>query len=220
MLSQVWKAIDNHNTKRTFMRGVRQSFPRDSHAYLRILDAYDKSQAGHGYDRRDTGERYFRHVLAVACIILFYLKIKDPDLVIAAFYHDLPEDKPIIWPIERVLSEVGKRVDKLVEAVTKPSKLRYIGNRTAHRKVTFNKIERAGKFAIVLKLADRLHNMLTLWGTSERKHDKIHETVRYVLPLAVKVGVLVDELLLAIAEQIKSKNINDELVSEVGHNGQ
>lgn len=217
MLSQIWEIIDRHTTKRPVMQAVASVWSSGSTEYRRIELAYDLSYEGHGRDTRHSGERYFRHILAVVVILLLYLKVHDADVIIAAFLHDLPEDKPETWSIERIEQEFGSRPARLVDAVTKPPKTRYAGNPARRLRVTFNKVRRGGRLAILLKLADRLHNMLTLWGTPKKKHAKIEETVRYVLPLAVLVGVLYQELILAIAAQIVTQTIDNNQDSEVGH---
>lgn len=216
MLPEIRKLIETHRTKRDFMRAVATVFGSESDDYERIGRAYDDSSFGHRRQRRESGERYFRHVLAVTVIILLYLRIHDSDLIIASLFHDLFEDHRKKWPLKRIRNGYGDKVARLVSAVTKPNPKKYGADKEAHSAASFDKVARGGFGAIVLKLADRLHNMLTLWGSPEKKHRKIYETLQYVVPLAVQVSVLVEELILAIAEQIKSKHINDNEDSRVG----
>ncbi|MCA9362386.1 HD domain-containing protein [Candidatus Kaiserbacteria bacterium] len=217
MLPQIWKLIDTHTDKRSIMRAVAQVWDKDSAEYADIEMAYDDSFKGHRDQWRHSGERYFRHILGVVTIVLLWLKIHDADVIIAAFLHDLPEDKPDNWTIRKIEGKYGKRVARLVWALTKPNYIRYGGKTVRHARATVNKVRQGGRLAILLKLADRLHNLLTLWGTARKKHAKIDETTIYYLPLAHQHNVLWQELHLAIAEQIKSTHFDDAKDSEVGH---
>lgn len=217
MLPQIWELIDTHTDKRSFMRAVAQVWGKHSPEYADIEEAYHDSFRGHRDQWRHSGERYFRHILGVATIILLWLKEHDADLIIAAFLHDLPEDKPDNWTINKISGKYGKQVARLVWAVTKPDYARYGGRTPRHALATVNRVKKGGKKAVALKLADRLHNMLTLWGDAAKKQDKIHETTIYFLPLAHKQDLLWRELHLAIAEQIRSTHLDDAELSEVGH---
>ncbi|MCA9354031.1 MAG: HD domain-containing protein [Candidatus Kaiserbacteria bacterium] len=217
MLPHIWELIESHTDKRSVMRAVAQVWDKGSAEYADIQEAYCDAFRGHRDQTRDSGERYFRHVLGVVIIILCWLKIHDADLIIAAFLHDLVEDKPHLWTLRKIEAKYGKRVANLVRAVTKPEYSRYGGKTERHAVATANKVRMGGRIAIILKLADRLHNMLTLWGTPRKKQSKIRETTIYYLPMAHQVKLLWRELHLAIAEQIKSDHMYDNEDSEVGH---
>lgn len=202
MLPFVRELIDDNSTKKVVMTAVAVVWPKGSVDYVRIENAYGDSFLGHRKQFRNTGERYFRHILAVVTIILCYLKIHDPDLIIAAFLHDLVEDTKE-WTIKRVRKKYGNRVARLVAAVTKPDETLFGTDSKAHDLATVRKVIWGGKLAIILKLADRLHNMLTPWGSAEKRHEKIKETVKYFIPLSYRVDeTLLYELLLATAEAI------------------
>tara|TARA_B100001939_G_scaffold330380_1_gene327495 strand:+ start:69 stop:752 length:684 start_codon:yes stop_codon:yes gene_type:complete len=222
MLLVVWEYIDKNTTKREVMRSLSKYWGDNQRVMTLLEKAYNESSDGHGYDTRDSGERYFRHVLGVVSILLYLFDkgaVKpNYHLVIAAFFHDLPEDKSDEWSIQKIKRLFGKIVARLVNAVTKPPYTnRHPKGSEIHALLTFDKVKEAGEIAIILKIADRLHNMLTLWGSPEKKNRKILETIRHVFPLAVRVNVLVDELLLATAQQKLSEHIDNNEVSEIGH---
>jgi (p)ppGpp synthase/HD superfamily hydrolase len=221
MLPQIRKYIEQRTNKRDMMRSMTQFWPRQSAEYQLIEKAYDDGFAGHRAQWRDSGERYFRHVLAVVAIVLFQMERgriqPNAHLVIAGFLHDLLEDTPERWTYTAIRKKYGQEVADLVNAVTKPSYKKYGGKNKRHAKATVKKVVQAGPAAICLRLSDRTHNMLTLWGTPHKKRAKIKETVLYYLPLAAKHNLLMFELLQATALQTKSVHINNDQASEVGY---
>ena len=137
----------------------------------------------------------------MAVILLSYLGIRDANLIAAALLHDIIEDIKG-WTKLRVARELNVDVANLVDAVTKPDREPYGANEHKFEKATFAKVRTGGHRAVVLKLADRLHNMITLWGSPEKKRLKTLETLRYVLPLAVEQNILWQELTVACAGQL------------------
>lgn len=215
LLPPIWKYINEHTDKPSIMGAISEVWPNGSIEYERINKAYDDSFEGHIDQVRDSGESYFFHILSVVCIIL-YEKIYDANLIIAAFLHDLPEDHPDIWSIQIIKDKYGEDVASLVNAVTKPDLKPIFGFVLVLKFLTFIKVWIEGFRAMVLKSSDRLHNMLTLHGTPEKKRRKIWETKFYVLPMANATGVLYEELLEAIEAQEKSAHIDDNEDSVVG----
>jgi GTP diphosphokinase / guanosine-3',5'-bis(diphosphate) 3'-diphosphatase len=202
MLEEVRRVILKYRTKKSFMYRVEMCFGCNSTEYLLIKSAYELARREFRGVTRHSGEPYFYHKLAVAVILMEYLFIHDDaSLVAAALLHDLLEDVEG-WTSTRLALELNDDVATLVFAVTKPDERKYL---TTHEfeKAIFTKVRLIGGIrGIKLKLADRLHNMITLWGSPEKCVKKTHETIRYILPLADEVNVLWRELTVACAEEL------------------
>jgi (p)ppGpp synthase/HD superfamily hydrolase len=196
MLRIVRKLLANAGDRESFFDIIKTIYPTLDYRYKMIEKAYDDAKDAFRGVRRVGGERYFEHLRSVALIVTCYLRVKDYRLIVAALLHDIVEDIPS-WTIERVKSEYGEDIALLVEWMTKPKrKWRY--------KFYFNKFDIAPRDFFILKLADRLHNLLTMWVIHPAKiAQKIDETERYFLPYAEKHFILLYELE-AIIHELKS----------------
>ena len=161
-----------------------------------IQKAYLLSKDAHGNQKRHSGELYFSHPLAVA-EILVDLKL-DQDSIITALLHDIVEDTEI--SIEDIENFFGNEIAKLVDGVTKLSKIESLqaNERMAEnfRKLTIAMSEDIR--VLIIKLADRLHNMRTLsyLPSKEKKIKKAKESLEIYAPLAGRIGLnkIKDEL--------------------------
>ncbi|MCI0475199.1 MAG: bifunctional (p)ppGpp synthetase/guanosine-3',5'-bis(diphosphate) 3'-pyrophosphohydrolase [Anaerolineales bacterium] len=153
----------------------------------RIRRAYELACAAHAPQTRSTGEPYISHCLEVAHTLTeFYL---DEDTLIAAFLHDVPEDTDV--PLETIQKEFGDPVAKLVDGVTKLSGLRLGLEQTHAESLRKMFMAMADDIRVVLiKLADRLHNMRTLYALRPEKQRRIaRETMEIFAPLANRLGM-------------------------------
>jgi GTP diphosphokinase / guanosine-3',5'-bis(diphosphate) 3'-diphosphatase len=165
-------------------RAVRANHPK---ADLALLErAYVTAERMHRDQKRKSGEPYITHPLAVTTI-LAELGMTEPTLV-AALLHDTVEDTP--YTLAAVRRDFGEEVAQLVDGVTKLDKVKYGENAEAE---TIRKMIVAMSRDIrvlVIKLADRLHNMRTLrylkQSTQERK---AKETLEIFAPLAHRLGM-------------------------------
>ncbi len=154
-----------------------------------VQKAYIFSKAAHGNQKRHSGDLYFSHPLAVA-EILIDLKL-DQDSIITALLHDVVEDTDIT--LEDIEKEFGEDVAKLVDGVTKLGKIEAIPSdeRIAEnfRKLTIAMSEDIR--VLLVKLADRLHNMRTLFyvPSKEKKIKKARESLTIYAPLAARIGL-------------------------------
>ncbi|MCB2184734.1 MAG: HD domain-containing protein [Desulfobulbaceae bacterium] len=144
----------------------------------------------HQYQRRKSGEAYVSHPCHVAQILVEELGVKDPATLAAAMLHDTIED------VKEVTSEVisslfGKHVAEIVDGCTKIS--HFSGDRQTFYKIVHRKIfsGAASKVEIMLvKLADRLHNLRTMASMPKHKRQKIaDETLTVYAPMAGVMGL-------------------------------
>lgn len=153
----------------------------------RLERAYAMACQAHAHQTRSTGEPYVSHSLEVART-LAELHL-DEDTLIAALLHDVPEDTDI--PLETLRREFGEAVAKLVDGVTKLSGLRLGLEQTHAESLRKMFLAMADDIRVVLiKLADRLHNMRTLYALRPQKQRRIaRETMEIFAPLANRLGI-------------------------------
>lgn len=153
----------------------------------RIRDAYAFAAEAHKNQKRKSGEPYIIHPIAVARIVAEEFEL-GANPVIAAFLHDVVEDTP--YTIDDVRKRFGDDVAFLVGVVTKKKKDKYDLSKQVDN---FRQILASVQFdvrAILIKLADRLHNMRTLDSMRPDKQMKIAgETDYFYAPLANRLGL-------------------------------
>jgi GTP diphosphokinase / guanosine-3',5'-bis(diphosphate) 3'-diphosphatase len=176
----------------TLTEQVSRTFPHYDSSILRR--AYDVAAEAHKHQKRKTGEPYVTHCLATAAI-LADLRM-DPPVVVAGLLHDTVEDTDLT--LDDIRRAFGDEVTKLVDGVTKLSKIadvtghrgRDLGNDEAEslRKMFLAMGEDVR--IVLIKLADRLHNMRTLHGLAREKQLRIaRETLDIFAPLANRLGI-------------------------------
>ena len=154
---------------------------------VRIERAYLLAAEAHSEQRRKSGEPYIMHPIAVARIIAEELEL-GANPIIASFLHDVVEDTD--YTIEQIRERFGDDVAFLVGAVTKQKKAKYQHSKQVDN---FRQILDSVSFdihALLIKLADRLHNMRTLSSMRSDKQMKIAgETDYFYAPLANRLGL-------------------------------
>lgn len=167
----------------SFYHRLRSFAPDDQR---RIDFAYHLSKNAHRNQERASGIRYFEHPRSVTLILIDECRIKDPNIIIGALLHDSLEDtavfgNPTKLPQEDWLRNAkenlsvtfGEEVAEIVIALTNG-----VGN-----------LEEASEEAILIKMADRLHNLKTLRAMPiEKQEEKVKETVEVYFPLFKKVA--------------------------------
>src|SRR5207244_2540787 len=166
------------------LRTLRTSHPKAE--VKDVIRAYEVAEQMHGEQRRRSGDLYITHPLAVATI-LAELGM-DTTTLVAALLHDTVEDTA--YTLEDVREEFGEDVEHLVDGVTKLDKIKY---GEAAEAETIRKMVVAmarDPRVLVIKLADRLHNMRTLrFLPPEKQERKARETLEVLAPLAHRLGM-------------------------------
>ncbi len=155
----------------------------------RIKKALEFAKEAHQGQRRGTGEPYVEHPIAVASILLDWHP--DTDTIIAALLHDVPEDTAV--SLDDVRDSFGADVARLVEGVTKLSSVRVPKGKADYQAENLRHLFLASAKdvrVVLLKLADRLHNMRTMKGVPPHKRQRIgRETIEVYAPLADRLGM-------------------------------
>jgi GTP diphosphokinase / guanosine-3',5'-bis(diphosphate) 3'-diphosphatase len=153
-----------------------------------VQKAYERALEAHAGQRRLSGEDYVEHPLQVASVLAdLHL---DAPTVAAALLHDTVEDTDLT--LQQVSRAFGKDVAHLVEGVTKLSRISFRSDEARHAEnIRKMLIAMADDVRVVLiKLADRLHNMRTLEALPEHKRKRIaRETLEIYAPLAHRLGI-------------------------------
>ncbi|MBR2300897.1 MAG: HD domain-containing protein [Bacteroidaceae bacterium] len=153
----------------------------------RIHDAYLFAKDAHKDQRRKSGEPYIMHPLAVARIVANELGL-GANPIIAAFLHDVVEDTE--YTIEDIKERYGDDVAFLVNVVTKKKKKQYESSKQIDNYKQMLASLHYDIRALLIKLADRLHNMRTLSSMRPDKQMKIAgETDYFYAPLAHRLGL-------------------------------
>ncbi|SSC11854.1 (P)ppGpp synthetase I, SpoT/RelA [Mesotoga infera] len=162
----------------------------------RILDAYEFARFHHQEQMRDSGEPFISHPVEVSKILAQLSA--DTDTIVAGFLHDIVEDCNV--PLSEITEKFGETVSLIVDGVTKISNLKL--NEKLDSKIVKSrmKVETLRKMLlalskdpriIIVKLADRLHNMRTLEfvKSPEKREDKARETIQIYAPIAHRIGI-------------------------------
>ena len=154
-----------------------------------IQKAYETAREAHKDQKRKSGEPYIIHPLCVA-IILADLEL-DKETIVAGLLHDAVEDT---WmTCDEITREFGPEVALLVDGVTKIGQLSYSKDKVELQAESLRKMFLAMAKdirVILIKLADRLHNMRTLqYMTPEKQKEKARETMDIYAPIAQRLGI-------------------------------
>ena len=180
---------------------IDKQLPQADHDKIRR--AYEFAKEAHTGQVRESGEPYILHPLAVT-IILAEMRLLDADTLVAALIHDVIEDCHISR--SAIAGAFGEPVAALVDGVTKLSALPKAASNVSVAEAANRERERAQQQAealrkmfmamfddirvVLIKLADRLHNMRTLYATAPDKQARIaRQTLEIYAPLANRMGM-------------------------------
>jgi len=154
----------------------------------KLIKAYELADSAHGYQIRKSGTPYITHPVAVANIVAD-MRL-DTDSICAALLHDVVEDTD--YTAQDIKEMFGEQVSLLVDGVTKLEKLQF----TSKEERDMENLRKmflamaADIRVIMIKFADRVHNMTTLISMSEEKQrEKARETLSVYAPLAHRLGM-------------------------------
>lgn len=169
------------------LKNIIQTYlPKDQITAIR--QAYCFSRDAHKAQFRSSGEPYITHPVAVATI-LAEMGL-DYETLIAALLHDVIEDTAVTY--EQITEKYGRAIAELVEGVSKLDKLKF-RNRQEAQVENFRKMVMAmvqDVRVILIKLADRTHNMRTLSALrTDKRHRIAKETLEIYAPLAYRLGI-------------------------------
>ncbi|MEN6460078.1 MAG: bifunctional (p)ppGpp synthetase/guanosine-3',5'-bis(diphosphate) 3'-pyrophosphohydrolase [Syntrophomonas sp.] len=191
----------------------------DANANVALIEkAYEYAETAHMGQKRISGEPYIIHPVEVA-LILTEIEM-DTSSICAALLHDVIEDTNMSYL--NVESEFGKEIALIVDGVTKLSRIQFQSREEAQAENLRKMFVAMAKDirVILIKLADRLHNMRTLVYQNERKQKEIaQETMEIFVPLAHRLGIfkfkweledlsflyLDPDMYYAIAKRLKAK---------------
>lgn len=205
------------------VRSIKKYHPSDN--LTMVEKAYQIARDAHKDQKRKSGEPYIIHPLCVA-IILADLEL-DKESIAAGILHDVVEDT--ILTEEELAESFGKEVALLVDGVTKLTQLSWSADKVETQAENLKKMFLAMAKdirVILIKLADRLHNMRTLqYMKPEKQKEKARETIEIYAPLADRLGISkikieLDDLALKYLEPDVYKELEEKiaLTSEARQN--
>ena len=181
-----------------------------------IKKAYYLAKSAHCDQRRVSGVPYILHPTSVACILVEMGM--DTDCVVAALLHDVVEDTDI--ELDEIKKQFGETIAELVDGVTKLSKISY-SNREERQAENLRKMLIAMSNdirVIIVKLADRLHNLRTIEVMKPQKQrDKALEVMEVYAPIAHRLGMKamkeqLEDISIRILDPVGYEEIENELL--------
>lgn len=170
-----------------FIHSIPHKFKPEEEKLLH--KGYDFALKAHHGQKRKSGEDYFVHVRGAAVILgqIF----PDPNTLVATLLHDVPEDTEV--SLEKITEEFGKEIAQLIDGVTQLGHVRMKDSKDKFYVENLRKLFIATSQdirVILIKLADRIHNMRTIEFIPPEKQTKVGtETLEIYAPIAARLGI-------------------------------
>ena len=186
----------------------------------KVTDAYNLAAKAHEGQKRRSGEPYIIHPVAVAQILADMCM--DVDSICAALLHDVVEDTE--YTAEQIRAMFGETVEHLVDGVTKLGQIAVDTSREEQQNENVRKMFLAMSKdirVIIIKLADRVHNMRTLrFMPEEKRRYKARETLEIYAPIAHRLGIRafkeeLEDLAISYLDPVAYKEIANNLEKQV-----
>lgn len=186
----------------------------DNKDRVNIQSAFELAKDAHKLQRRKSGEPYITHPIAVALICAEEIEL-GPTAIIAALLHDVVEDTPVT--LEDLREKFGNKIAIIVDGLTK---LDADKNSESPQADNFRKVLRTllvDVRVVLIKIADRLHNMRTLGSMPPHKQQKIASETKFIyIPLAHRLGIYnikseLEDLFLKITDREAYNEISRKL---------
>ena len=225
MLSEVQKEQENKeivSRYKDLLRTSYQTLSEEDKAQIRL--AFEVAVDAHKNQRRKSGEAYVFHPIAVAQIVAEEIGL-DAVSIIAALLHDVVEDTH--YTLEYIEEQFGPTVARIVDGLTKIAGLKKDTNDYSLQSENFRKMLLTlndDVRVILIKIADRYHNMLTLESMRPDKRVKIaSETLYIYAPLAHRIGLFniknaLEDLALKYTEPLVYEAIQKNIVDSADNN--
>ncbi len=186
----------------------------------KVKSAYELAQNAHEGQKRRSGEPYIIHPVAVAQILADMCM--DADSICAALLHDVVEDTE--YTSQQIKAKFGETIEHLVDGVTKLGQISVNESREEQQNENVRKMFLAMSKdirVIIIKLADRVHNMRTLrFMPEEKRRYKARETLEIYAPIAHRLGIRafkeeLEDLAISFLDPVAYKEIAHTLETQV-----
>ncbi len=208
--------MPEHKVDKTYEELVTMLRSSERDFDMELIDrAYQVALKAHGDQKRRSGIPYIYHPVSVACILVEMGM--DTESIVAALLHDVVEDTAV--GLSEIRKQFGEEIAGLIDGVTKLGRIPY-SSREEQQAENLRKmlIAMADDIrVIIIKLADRLHNMRTISFMPEQKQrDKALENMEVYAPIAHRLGIRavkeeLEDISLHILDPIAYKEIEDTL---------
>ena len=167
------------------MAQIRKYYRKEDIDMVRL--AYDFAEKAHAGQTRKSGEPYIIHPVATA-MILAHMRI-DPNIIVAALLHDVPEDTSVT--LQEIEKNFGSDIASIIKGITKLGKLKYRGVERYIENLRKMFVAMAEDIRVmIIKFADRMHNLATIDALPPKKRYRIAlESLEIYAPIANRLGI-------------------------------